>query len=278
MSDAGRIRKLDDFLVSIRQAPVIMGILNVTPDSFSDGGQHNALDAAVSHAAAMVRRGAAIIDIGGESTRPGFAPVSEEDELARVLPIIEALAGRIAAPISIDTTKPRVAREAVRRGAVVVNDIWGLQGDPGMADVVAETRSAAIVMHNRREIDGTIDIVDDVRRFFERSIAIAGGAGIPTDRLILDPGIGFGKSFEQNLACIRALDRFAELGLPVLVGLSRKSFIGRILDNKVEDRLVGTLAANMIALAKGASILRVHDVAEHQAALAIFKAVKGLPR
>jgi dihydropteroate synthase len=255
-----------------------MGVLNVTPDSFSDGGRHDARDAAVSHALAMEGEGAAIIDIGGESTRPGFVPVSEADELARVLPVIEALSGRIAAPISIDTTKPRVAREAVRAGAVVVNDIWGFQGDPIMADIVAETASAAILMHNRREIDGMIDIVEDIRGFFERSLAIAERAGVPRERLILDPGVGFGKSFEQNLDCIRHLDRFADFGLPLLVGLSRKSFIGRILDNKVEERLVGTLAANMIALAKGASILRVHDVAEHQATLAIFKAVKGLPR
>jgi dihydropteroate synthase len=276
MNDASRIRKRDDFLASIRRAPVIMGILNVTPDSFSDGGRHNALDAAVGHALAMEGAGAAIIDIGGESTRPGFLPVSEEDELARVLPVIDALSGRSAVPISIDTTKPRVAREAVRLGAVLVNDIWGFQADPGMPDVVAETE--AILMHNRPEVDGAVDIVDEVRRFFERSIEIAERADIPRGRLILDPGIGFGKSFEQSLDCIRHLDRFAEFGLPLLVGLSRKSFIGRILDNKVEERLVGTLAANMIALANGASILRVHDVAEHQAALAIFKAVKGLPR
>ena len=233
---------------------------------------------AIARAVAMEAEGAAIIDIGGEFTRPGFLPVSEEDELGRVAPVIAALSGRIAAPISIDTTKPRVAREAARLGAVVVNDIWGLQGEPGMADAVAETEFAAIIMHNRREIDGTVDIVDDVRRFFERSIAIAERAGIPVARLILDPGVGFGKSFEQNLDCIRHLDRFADFGLPLLVGLSRKSFIGRILDNKVGERLVGTLAANMIALASGASILRVHDVAEHQAALAIFKAVKGLKR
>ena len=256
-----------------------MGILNVTPDSFSDGGQHDALDAAVAHAVAMEGQGAAIIDIGGESTRPGFAPVSEEDELARVLPVIEALAGRIAAPISIDTTKPRVAREAARRGAVVVNDIWGLQGDPGMADAVAETESAAIIMHNRREIDGAIDIVDDVRRFFERSIAHRRARRHsrrpphPRPRRRLRQ-----KLRAESRLHPRISTAFAEFGLPLLVGLSRKSFIGRILDNKVEERLVGTLAANMIALAKGASILRVHDVAEHQAALAIFKAVKGLPR
>lgn len=275
---AERIRKRDDLLAAIRRAPVLMGILNVTPDSFSDGGQHNARDAAVARAVAMDGEGAAIIDIGGESTRPGFTAVGEEEELARVLPVIEALDGRTAAPISIDTTKPRVAREAVRLGAAVINDIWGLQGDPGMANAVAEMESAAIVMHNRHEIDAAIDIVDDVRRFFERSIGIAEQAGVPRDRLVLDPGVGFGKSFEQNLACIRHLDRFAEFGLPLLVGLSRKSFIGRILDEPVGERLVGTLAANMIALAKGASILRVHDVAEHREALAIFQAVKGLPR
>ncbi len=278
MSDDSRIRQRDNFLAAIRRAPVVMGILNVTPDSFSDGGQHDAFDAAVAHAVAMEGQGAAIIDIGGESTRPGFAPVTEDDELGRVAPVISGLAGRIAVPISIDTTKPRMAREAARLGAVVINDIWGLQADPLMADVVAETQSAAIIMHNRREIDGAVEIVGDVRRFFDRSITIATQAGVPADRLILDPGVGFGKTFEQNLACIRHLDRFADYGLPLLVGLSRKSFIGRILDNKVEERLVGTLAANMIALAGGAAILRVHDVGEHHAALAVFKALKGLPR
>lgn len=277
MSDESRARQRDDFLAAIRQAPVVMGILNVTPDSFSDGGQHNAIDAAVAHAIAMEGQGAAIIDIGGESTRPGFAPVSEAEELARIAPVVAALAGKIAAPLSIDTTKPRVAREAARLGAVVINDIWGLQGNPSMADVVAETRSAAIIMHNRREIDGAIEIVDEIRRFFEGSIAIAERAGVPAGRLILDPGVGFGKSFEQNLDCIRQLDRFADFGLPLLVGLSRKSFIGRLLGNTVKERLVGTLAANMSGLAKGASVIRVHDVGEHHAALAIFKALKGLP-
>ena len=188
-----------------------MGILNVTPDSFSDGGRHFDLAAAVARAKAMVAEGAAIVDVGGESTRPGHVPVSEDEELRRVVPALEALA-ELDAPISIDTSKAAVAREAARLGACVINDVWGLQRDPGMADAVAETGSAVVVMHNRDETDPAIDILDDVERFFERSLNLAAGAGVPFGRILLDPGVGFGKSRQQNHACIWNLDRFRRLG------------------------------------------------------------------
>jgi dihydropteroate synthase len=265
----------DQFLAALRQSPVLMGILNVTPDSFSDGGRHLEPAAAAARASAMVAEGAAIIDIGGESTRPGHVPVSAAEELRRVAPVLEALAKDFDAPISLDTSKAAVAREAARLGASVVNDVWGLQRDPGMADAVAETGSAVVVMHNRERADETIDILDDVERFFERSLNLAAGAGVPFGRILLDPGVGFGKTPKQNHSCIFNLDRFRRFGAPILIGLSRKSFIGRIIGAEADRRLPGTLAADTIALMRGASVLRVHDVAENRVALDIFKALSA---
>ena len=191
-----------------------------------------------------------------------------------MVPVLEALAD-LDAPISIDTSKAAVAREAARLGACVVNDVWGLQRDPDMANAVAETGSALVAMHNRESADSTIDILDDVERFFERSLNLAAGAGVPFGRILLDPGIGFGKTRQQNHSCIWNLDRFRRFGAPILVGLSRKSFIGGIIDAEVGRRLPGTLAADTIALMRGASVLRVHDVAENRAALAVFAALKA---
>jgi dihydropteroate synthase len=265
----------DQFLAALRQSPVLMGILNVTPDSFSDGGRHFDPGSAVARAKGMVAEGAAIVDIGGESTRPGHAPVSAEEELWRVKPVLEALAADFDVAVSIDTGKAAVAREAARLGASVINDVWGLQRDPGMADAVADTGSALVIMHNRERADGTIDILDDVERFFERSLNLAAGAGVPFGRILLDPGVGFGKTPEQNHSCIWNLDRFRRFGAPVLVGLSRKSFLGRITGAEVDNRLPGTLAADTIALMRGASVLRVHDVAENRAALDIFKTLSA---
>ena len=265
----------DQFLAALRQSPVLMGILNVTPDSFSDGGRHFDPGSAVARAKGMVAEGAAIVDIGGESTRPGHAPVSAEEELWRVKPVLEALVADFDVAVSIDTGKAAVAREAARLGASVINDVWGLQRDPGMADAVADTGSAVVVMHNRERTDGTIDILDDVERFFERSLNLAAGAGVPFSRILLDPGVGFGKTPEQNHSCIWNLDRFRRFGAPVLVGLSRKSFLGRITGAEVDNRLPGTLAADTIALMRGASVLRVHDVAENRAALDIFKTLSA---
>ena len=190
-------------------------------------------------------------------------------------PVLEALAQGFDAPVSIDTGKAPVAREAARLGASVINDVWGLQRDPGMADAVADTGSAVVIMHNRERADGTIDILDDVERFFERSLNLAAGAGVPFGRILLDPGVGFGKTPEQNHSCIWSLDRFRRFGAPVLVGLSRKSFIGRITGAALDNRLPGTLAADTIALMRGASVLRVHDVAENRAALDIFKTLSA---
>jgi dihydropteroate synthase len=268
----------DQFLAALRRSPVLMGVLNVTPDSFSDGGRHFDPGSAVARAEAMVAEGAAIVDIGGESTRPGHAPVSAEEELWRVKPVLEALVADFDAAISIDTGKAQVAREAARLGASVINDVWGLQRDPGMADAVAETASAVVIMHNRERADGRIEILDDVERFFERSLNLAAGAGVPFGRILLDPGIGFGKTPEQNHSCIWNLDRFRRFGAPILVGLSRKSFIGRITGAEVDNRLPGTLAADTIALMRGASVLRVHDVAENRAALDVFAALRSAVR
>ncbi len=277
-----RVRSIDrravareKFLAALRHTPALMGILNVTPDSFSDGGRHFEPAAAAARASAMVAEGAAIVDVGGESTRPGHVPVSAEEELRRVGPVLEALAQDFNSPISIDTSKAAVAREAARLGACVINDVWGLQRDPGMADAVADTGSAVVVMHNRERADGTIDILDDVERFFERSLNLAAGAGVPFVRILLDPGVGFGKTPEQNHSCIWNLDRFRRFGAPILIGLSRKSLIGRIIGAEVDRRLLGTLAADTIALMRGASVLRVHDVAEHRAALDIFKTLSA---
>ena len=269
-----RIIHRDAFLSALKTSPQLMGILNVTPDSFSDGGRHFDPAAAAARAKAMINEGAAIVDVGGESTRPGHLPVSEEEELWRVVPALEALAD-LDAPISIDTSKAKVAREAARLGACVINDVWGLQRDPSMADAVAETGSAVVIMHNRGQADPAIDILDDVERFFERSLNLAAAAGAPFGRILLDPGVGFGKTRHQNHACIWNLDRFRRLGAPILVGLSRKSFIGGIIDAEVDRRLPGTLAADTIALMRGASVLRVHDVAENRAALAVFLALKS---
>ena len=269
-----RSRHRDTFLSALKSSPQLMGILNVTPNSFSDGGRHSDLAAAVARARAMLAEGAAIIDVGGESTRPGHIPVPEDEELRRVVPALEALAD-LDAPISIDTSKAAVAREAARLGACVINDVWGMQRDPDMADAVAETGSAVVIMHNRQQADEAIDILRDVERFFERSLNLAAGAGVPFGRILLDPGIGFGKTRRQNHACIWNLDRFRRLGAPILVGLSRKSFIGGIIDAEVDKRLPGTLAADTIALMRGASVLRVHDVLENRAALAVFAALHG---
>jgi dihydropteroate synthase len=263
----------DTFLAALRSSPQLMGVLNVTPDSFSDGGRHFDPGVAVARAKTMVAEGASIVDIGGESTRPGHSPVSADEEFWRVSPVLEALARGFDAPISIDTSKARVARDAARLGACVINDVWGLQRDPDMADAVAETGSAVVVMHNRERVDAAIDILDDVERFFERSLNLAAGAGVPFGRILLDPGVGFGKSPEQNHACIWNLDRLRRFGAPILVGLSRKSFIGRITGAEVGRRLPGTLAADAIALMRGASVLRVHDVAENKAALDVFRAL-----
>jgi dihydropteroate synthase len=264
----------DDFLAKIGSRPVIMGILNLTPDSFSDGGQFQTADAAISQAERLVAEGCDIVDLGGESTRPDAVPISETVELARVEPILAELARMLDAPLSIDTYKAKVAARAVELGAVMVNDVWGLQKDPGMADAVAEAEAALVIMHNRTQKDETIDILTDIRHFFDRSLALAERAGIPEERIILDPGIAFGKTARQNLDAIARISELQVYHMPILVGLSRKSFLGSLIDPHLEASLAGTIAANLAAAANGAAIFRVHDVAEHVAAFRTFDLIR----
>lgn len=266
----------DRLLSAVATRPQVMGILNVTPDSFSDGGAFDTVERAVAQAARMEGEGCDILDIGGESTRPGATVVDAEEERARVLPVLAALSGQTALPISIDTYKADVAKAAVAAGAVMVNDVWGLQRDPNMAPVVADTGAALVVMHNRADVDPGLDILSDMRAFLDRSLALAEAAGIPRDRILVDPGIGFGKTPEQSLTCIHRLDALSDwYGLPVLLGLSRKRYIGHVLGNEVGDRLFGTLASNVIGLGKGARVLRVHDVKPHAEAVKLFSAIEG---
>ncbi|WP_201842429.1 dihydropteroate synthase [Microvirga zambiensis] len=244
---------------------LIMGVLNVTPDSFSDGGLFRDPAVAVAHAHDMEQAGADIIDVGGESTRPGHMPVGADEEQRRVIPIIRELAQILKVPISIDTYRALTAQAALRAGARIVNDIWGFQRDPDMPAVVAEHDAFAIVMHNRAEVDASLDIMADMLHFFEHSLTHARQAGIPDARLILDPGIGFGKTADQNLEALRRLPELKTLGFPVLVGASRKSVLGRFYDPQVppRDRLFGTLGAHLAAVSRGADIVRVHDVKAH---------------
>ena len=267
--------KRDAFLHKLKSRPAVMGILNVTPDSFSDGGRFQAFDAAIAHAKSMVVAGCDIVDIGGESTRPSATPVSEAEELARVGEVLRALADLLDVPLSIDTSKAAVAARAIETGAAVINDVWGLQKDRDMAAVVAETDAALIIMHNREEKDERVDILADIRRFFDRSLALAAKAGVHEEVIILDPGIGFGKTSRQNVEAVARIPDLKEYGLPILVGASRKAFLGSLTGDGIEATLIGTVAANLVAAAAGASIFRVHDVAEHVAALRIFHSMHG---
>jgi dihydropteroate synthase len=268
-------RKRDQFLETLARRPAVMGILNVTPDSFSDGGRFNDVAAALAQARRMAAEGCDIIDIGGESTRPGATPVSANDELARIEPVVAALAGELAVPLSIDTSKARVAKRAIELGAVLVNDVWGLQQDPAMAETIAAASAAVVIMHNRADIDETRDIISDIRGFFARSLKIAEAAGIPRAHIILDPGIGFAKTSRQNCEAVARLSELTEWGLPLLVGASRKGFLGSLGTKGAERTLVGTLAANLAAAASGASVFRVHDVAEHVTALSVFHTIRA---
>jgi dihydropteroate synthase len=262
-------------LPGLGRRTLVMGILNVTPDSFSDGGLFQGEAAAHAQAERLVGEGAAILDIGGESTRPGHVPVPAEEEQARVLPVIRALAPGLPVPISIDTYKASTAKVALEAGATIVNDVWGLQREPDIARVAAEHGAPVIVMHNRETIDPGIDIVADMLRFFERSLGIARAAGIPDTDIVLDPGIGFGKSWEQHLESLRRLPEIRALGFPLLVGVSRKSLLGRLHDRETRpaDRLHGSLAAHALAATLGADIVRVHDVAAHVDAMRVVDAV-----
>lgn len=268
----------DAFLAALAARPLVMGILNVTPDSFSDGGRFAAHEAAFAQALRMEREGAGVIDIGAESTRPGYTPLSVAEETQRLAGVFERIVAATNAPISIDTTKADVARWACASGACIVNDVWGLQKDPGMADAVAETGAALCIMHNRTEKDAEIDIMSDLRRFFDHSLALADKAGVPRGRILLDPGNGFGKTPRQNLEVISRLGELADYGLPILLGVSRKSFLSQFIEGGTDARLFGTIGANLAGLASGARVFRVHDVREHVEALKVYDAILATRR
>ena len=262
--------------------PLVMGIVNVTPDSFSDGGSHSTTDDAISHALRLIEDGADILDVGGESTRPGAALVSEQEELDRVLPLIEGLRG-VAVPISIDTYKPGVMRAALDAGASMVNDVNALQAE-GALQVVARGDAAVCLMH-KQGMPQTMqqrplyqDVLAEVKTFLRHRIAAIETAGISRERIVIDPGFGFGKTVEHNLALLRGLGMLSELGVPILAGLSRKSVLGAISGREVNERVAASVAAALIAVQRGASIVRVHDVRETVDALKIWNAVYGSER
>jgi dihydropteroate synthase len=256
------------------RAPLVMGVLNVTPDSFADGGRFLAPADAIARAERIAAEGADILDIGAESTRPyvGVAPVSPDDERKRLEPVLPA-AVALGIPVSIDSMKAKVAAWALENGASLVNDVWGLQRDPDMARVVADHDAAVVVMHNRAAVDRAIDIMADIEAFFRRSLDIAESAGVKRQRIVLDPGIGFGKTPEQSITVIAKLARLKSFGLPLLVGASRKRFIAAVAPSAPEERLAGSIAAHLAAVANGASMIRTHDVAETVQALKVAAAL-----
>jgi dihydropteroate synthase len=257
-----------------RPIPAVMGVLNVTPDSFSDGGQFIAPASALAQARRMIAEGADIVDIGAESTRPyGAQPVSAEEELQRLRPVVGQVV-TLGTPVSIDSMKSAVVAWALGAGAAIANDVWGLQRDPDMAKVVAEHRVPVIVMHNRDRADPAIDIMQDVAAFFSRSLDIAARAGIAESQLVLDPGIGFGKTPEQSMTVLARLDELRRFGLPLLVGASRKRFISTITPSEPDQRLGGSIAAHVLAARNGARIIRTHDVSETVQALRVTAAIE----
>ncbi len=256
--------------------PLVMGILNVTPDSFSDGGKFIDPAAAIAHAKLMAQQGADILDIGAESTRPygGATPVAAHDEKQRLAAVLPAVV-RLGLPVSIDTIKADIAAWALDQGAAIVNDVWGLQRDPAMAKLVAARNVPVILMHNRAAADPALDIVAEVAAFFERSLAVAARAGIAREQVVLDPGIGFGKTPEQSITCIARLAAFKRFGLPLLIGASRKRFINAVTPAPPDERIGGSLAAHLAAVENGAAIVRVHDVAETVQALRVRAAIEA---
>ena len=250
----------------------IMGILNVTPDSFSDGGKFNQIDAALKHAEEMIGDGADVIDIGGESTRPGYTKISDEEEIDRVVPVIEAVKKEFEIPISVDTYKSGVAEAAAEAGADLINDIWGLKYDARMAEVIAKSGLACCLMHNRDNTEYR-NFMEDMKQNLRETIALAKAAGIADDKIILDPGVGFAKSYENNLEVIRRLKEFNELKYPVLLGTSRKSVIGLTLDLPAAERVEGTIVTTVMAVEAGCMFVRVHDVKENHRAIQMAEAI-----
>ncbi|QED45908.1 dihydropteroate synthase [Cytobacillus dafuensis] len=266
--------KCGPYSLDYESKTLIMGILNATPDSFSDGGRFNHIDRAVERALQMVKDGADIIDIGGESTRPGFDAVPLEEELERVIPVIAAISKEVNAPISIDTYKAEVARQAIKAGAHIINDIWGAKADPDMASVAAELQVPIILMHNRKNQDYTVFYRDAVNDLYE-SITLVKNAGVKDENIILDPGIGFAKDLDLNLEMMRHLDKLVSIGYPVLLGTSRKSMIGSVLDLPVHERMEGTGATVCYGIQKGCQIIRIHDVKEMKRMATMMDALMG---
>lgn len=250
----------------------IMGILNVTPDSFSDGGKWNDMDRALFHVEEMIEAGADMIDIGGESTRPGYTLLADGEEAARVVPVIEAVKKRFDIPVSLDTYKSTVAIAGIEAGADMINDIWGLKYDPELGGVIAKAGVSCCLMHNRKEPDYR-DYVKDLLADLEETLEMAQKAGISRERICIDPGVGFGKTYEHNLEIINRLEVLHTFGLPILLGTSRKSVIGLTLDLPVEERLEGTLATTVIGVMKGAAFIRVHDIKENLRAIRMTEAI-----
>lgn len=251
-----------------------MGILNVTPDSFSDGGKYDHLDAALYHAEEMIREGADIVDIGGESTRPGHTVITDQEEIQRVVPVIEAVKSRFDVPVSIDTYKGTVAEAALKAGADLVNDIWGFKHDKRVAELTAQYHAACCLMHNRHEAVYE-NFLEDMLADLRECVDIARSAGVADDRIILDPGVGFGKTYEMNLEAIHHVDCLHTLGFPVLLGTSRKSVIGLALELPSDQRVEGTLATTVMGVMKGCAFVRVHDIRENKRAIQMTEAILG---
>ena len=259
----------------IKNKTYIMGILNVTPDSFSDGGNYNSVDAALKHTERMIQQGADIIDVGGESTRPGYTQITDEEEIDRVVPIIEGIKKEFDIPVSLDTYKSHVAKAGINAGVDLINDIWGLKYDEQMAEVIAKGNVACCLMHNRKD-NLYNQFVDDVLSDLKESIDLAKKAGIAEDKIILDPGVGFAKDYEQNLLIVKELHRMKELGYPILLGTSRKSVIGLTLNVPAEERVAGTVATTVWGVEKGCAFVRVHDVLENVQAIQMIRAIRGV--
>lgn len=250
----------------------VMGILNVTPDSFSDGGKFNNLEAALAHTEEMIKEGATIIDVGGESTRPGYTLISDEEEIGRVVPVIRAIKEKFDIPVSIDTYKSKVAKAAIAAGADLVNDIWGLKYDKSMAKVIADAGVVCCLMHNRDNMEYT-SFMDDMLDDLKETVQLAKEAGIADDKIMLDPGVGFAKSYENNLEAIQKVGRLHELGYPVLLGTSRKSVVGLTLDTTKDERVEGTLVTTVFGVQQGCAFVRVHDVKENMRAIRMTQAI-----
>ncbi len=267
--------KIRNYDFDTKNKTYVMGILNVTPNSFSDGGKWNSLDKALFHTQQMIDEGATIIDVGGESTRPGYTQISDEEEIERVAPVISAIRERFDIPISVDTYKSKVASSALSAGADLVNDIWGLKYDENMAKVIAENNAFCCLMHNKEKPiynDFVSDMIEETLSCAE----IALNAGVKREKIILDPGVCFGKTYEHNLMCIKHLDKLCEKDYPVLLGCSRKSVIGNALDLPVEERVEGTLVTTVMAVLSGCSFVRVHDIKENVRAIKMAEAIKNV--